>query len=85
MEDGRPRFPLMRCGHNGMATDGHGNPWCVICMCDEVDTVTVVQAGRVAECSVCGRPAPSMVSMPFFEHRPHLEHDRWYCGCKGWD
>lgn len=35
------------------------------------------------ECCLCERP--SIEKLPFFEHCPDQEFDRFYCGCWGWD
>lgn len=29
--------------------------------------------------------APSSPDLPFFEHKPDRDTDRYYCGCFGWD
>ena len=32
---------------------------------------------------LCERPSTD--NLAFFEHRPSEPHDRYYCGCWGWD
>ena len=34
---------------------------------------------------VCLAEQPSSPGLPFFEARPGEPHDRFYCGCWGWD
>ena len=33
----------------------------------------------------CYCEKPSSAKLPFFEHVPSKEFDRFYCGCMGWD
>lgn len=32
----------------------------------------------------CGK-VPSSLDLAFFEYKPNEEHDKFYCGCFGWD
>jgi hypothetical protein len=47
--------------------------------------------GRNMGCSKCRRGNPCQCTVPsspdlaFFEHKPNLAHDKYYCGCWGWD
>ena len=34
---------------------------------------------------VCACELPSSPNLPFFEHQPDQEKDRFFCGCAGWD
>ena len=88
--------PLMECGHTANACDGEGLPVCVICFGIVDGAKTVVERpsldGRTMICSYRhGRggkvhePTPSKWGAAFFEYRPDDEHDRFYCGCWGWD
>ena len=53
------------------------------------------RAPRMARCSYYGHDAKyeqpcqsetlSDRGLPFFEARPEADHDRYYCGCWGWD
>ena len=49
-----------------------------------------VPTGRNMECRQCrrGEPCrcerPSSPKLAFFEHKPDLAYDRYYCGCWGW-
>lgn len=62
--------------------------------------VEKVLEGRTARCSYAsgvpdGEPhgkfkyaatsVPSSVSLAFFRYQPDEQHDRFYCGCWGWD
>lgn len=80
--------PTMGCGHTANAQKGDGSPLCVICYgivpgADEVAETPNLE-GRMAECT-CNRRVPSDTQLPFFEHTPNKEFDRYYCGCYGWD
>lgn len=33
----------------------------------------------------CRCIVPSSLELPFFEHRPDDPHDKFFCGCAGWD
>ena len=83
---------LMACGHAANAEQldlfGEPRPVCAICCgikpgWDEVAPVPVLK-DRVAKCS-CGLTRPSSTKLAFFEHRPELSSDSFYCGCRGWD
>lgn len=88
----RPRKPMMACGHSANATDGYGNPTCVICVCTTKDKEarTIVPmpdfSNRRATCSY-GMHAivASSTELAFFEYHPDREYDEYYCGCHGWD
>ena len=80
---------MMRCGHVANGTHD-GKPCCVICAgltpdAYIVDDNTPDLTGRQAECSFCGKKVASKMSLPFFEHRPKMKYDSYYCGCEGWD
>ena len=52
----------------------------------------IIIEGRVAECTYCKKmlvseepPADGLGGLPFFEHTPEYDTDRFYCGCRGWD
>ena len=49
------------------------------------DIEDVDLTGRYAKCSYCGKLEPSTKPLAFFRHHKHLEHDEYYCGCRGWD
>lgn len=86
---------LMKCGHTatGTYTDKNGNeqPCCVSCSgivagANEVAEQEPDLTGRIAKCNYgCGSQSASSLRLPFFEHKPNLETDRYYCGCYGWD
>lgn len=41
---------------------------------------------RKAKCDHCGKQTPSASYLPYFEHHPNLDFDKYYCGqCYGWD
>lgn len=78
----------MACGHSGNARLPDGGPACAICMPrDEAFAIAPAPdlTGRVAQCRYCGGERPSSIELPFFEHRPGEERDRYYSGCMGWD
>jgi hypothetical protein len=81
--------------------DGSRIPCCAICNgfkdgAEEVErecTGTDGLEGRKARC-VYASPRPgdkckgevaSNWELPFFEYRPSDSHDKYYCGCWGWD
>jgi hypothetical protein len=33
----------------------------------------------------CMCEQPSVERLPFFEHKPEMTHDQFYCGCWGWN
>ena len=87
---------LMKCGHTAQGRTKDHKPVCVICIGLTPDAEIEVPegerpdlTGRTAECTQCkNRPSntsPSKFSLPFFEHRPNYDTDRYYCGCWGWD
>lgn len=41
--------------------------------------------GRIARCCDCGQETPSNLNLPFFQYQPSAKHDRYYCGCHGWE
>ena len=82
---------LMKCGHVANAAC-NGKPCCVICAPDtkahEIDkecTGSDGLDGRMAKCSYCDTSIPSKWALPFFEYRPTMDTDKFYCGCFGWD
>ena len=94
MTDREP--PMMKCGHAANASS-EGQPVCAICWgkpeAKEVDESPPSLEGRTAKCSYsrrrdgspCTSEKPSDPSLPFFSHEKDKEHDRFYCGCWGWD
>lgn len=87
--------PLLVCGHATNATTSEGKPACAICDCTTVAAKPDL-TGRLAFCSYSrGRGGslppehrtgvPSSTDLAFFEYQPDKEHDRYYCGCLGWD
>lgn len=90
--------PMMECGHAANASDGNGNPSCVICVGivpgAQITVETPNLEGRMARCTYrhdrAGREhmvfRPSSNTLAFFNHRPDQEQDEFYCGdCWGWD
>ena len=88
--------PMMKCGHaaNATCSQSHGVkydppvPSCAICSCIEVADEAPNLEGRMAHCAyfkTCNTEKPSALNLAFFEHKPEEEHDRYYCGCHGWD
>lgn len=90
--------PLMQCGHAANATQkllplGDGIPEeipvCAICIGLKEGATQVAEkaldlTNRLARCS-CGRTRPSSLGLAFFEYKPELSNDVYYCGCNGWD
>lgn len=86
---------LMKCGHVANATDDStGSPVCAICFGITKDAEVVVGEcfgtngleGRKAVCVYGGHgEINSSWDLPFFEYRPHMDYDKYYCGCMGWD
>lgn len=80
--------PMMKCGHvaNSELT-ADGRPMCVICTCLDVDPKPVHLDGRKAKCIYrdCDSEQPSSLTLAFFEQKPTLPADRFYCGCYGWE
>ena len=82
--------PMMKCGHAANAVRSDGSPGCVICIgfhpgADVIDDEAPSLEGRRAICSDCSKTVPSGTHLAFFEHRPLLPTDDYYCGCHGWD
>lgn len=76
--------PMMKCGHAANATC-EGKPCCVICGEHTVDDNPPSLEGRTAKC-YCGTSEPSDPSrLAFFEYLPNKPHDKFYCGCDGWN
>lgn len=83
---------LMQCGHIANAIRD-GKPVCVICSGIDAGAEVVVGKrhdgvgleGRVAQCPYCSKKVTSKWNLPFFEHRPDLPTDSYYCGCFGWN
>ena len=90
---------MMACGHAANSKTPSGAPSCAICVGIHPGADTVAKApdltGRIARCAYygqrarisgrCQSEAPSSTDLAFFEHRPDEPHDRFYCGCWGWD
>lgn len=83
---------LMSCGHRSNSRKSLGNgkfaPICVMCGCTEVVREVREQEGlegRKAKCQYCDFTRDSKWGLAFFEYRPELDHDCFYCGCRGWD
>ncbi|MDY0236996.1 MAG: hypothetical protein RBR71_13305 [Gudongella sp.] len=79
---------MMACGHmanTAHRTGGRLAPICAICGCSEVVDAPVLPEGREAKCSYCGRTRSSSIRLPFFQSRPDMPFDRYYCGCLGWE
>jgi hypothetical protein len=97
-ESSKGRKPLMLCGHAANATqkllfpDAEGRtetPVCAICVGLKEGATQVAEkaldlSNRLARCS-CGRTRPSSLGLAFFEYKPELSNDVYYCGCRGWD
>jgi len=85
--------PMMACGHSANSMTRDGKPTCAICYFASPGADTVVEtpdlSARTARCSYyaakCQKEEPSSPSLAFFEHKPAEAHDRYYCGCFGWD
>ena len=77
---------MMKCGHAPNGTEmATGKPVCVICGCNEI-VKTSDFTNRESYCLYgCGAQVPSSDNLPFFEYRPNLKFDRYYCGCRGFD
>lgn len=78
---------LMVCGCAAPGTlQRPGEPALVGCGlhdCTEVaDAPDLSQ--RLARC-MCGKTAPSSTALAFFELHLNAPHDRFYCGCRGWN
>lgn len=83
--------PIMKCGHAANSQDGFKKPICAICIgiksgADEIEHFAIDLSGRLADCNArCGLQQVSRADLPFFAHRPFMETDEYYCGCRGWD
>ncbi len=81
--------PMMACGHAANAVTAEGAPCCAICAGTHPEALLIAPApslaGREAECTYCGRRAPSATGLAFFGHRPKGAVDSFYCGCHGWN
>lgn len=80
----------MQCGCVANGRDVDGRPVCVthaglVPGWDKVAVVAPVFHGRTAICGDCGTLRPSSKELPFFAAHPGLEHDTFYCGCRGMD
>jgi hypothetical protein len=81
---------MMKCGHAANAKTADGKPCCAICAgirpgADQPADVAPDLTNRMARCSTCGvRRVPSSAGLAFFEFRPTMDTDRYYCGCMGW-
>lgn len=83
-------MPLMKCGHSAQGRDAKGNPVCTCCYgiksgATEIAEVVPNLVDRKAKCGYCNTTVPSDVDLAFFESRPTLDKDSFYCGCRGWD
>lgn len=76
--------PMMACGHAANSTC-NGKPACAICTCTVIAKEAPSLKDRKAVCLYCNTKVPSSTNLPFFEYRPKLEYDGYYCGCRGWD
>lgn len=76
---------LMACGCVAQATTPDGGPACGVHFESRRAETVPDLSGRTAVCSYGHRPVPSALTLAFFEHRPHRDTDRYYCGCYGWD
>ena len=77
--------PLLSCGCAANAVNGNGKPSCAIHFCTEIVPTPNLE-NRTAICSY-GKHAevPSSTDLAFFEYMPNQPHDRYYCGCYGWE
>ena len=80
---------MMKCRHAANATH-NGKPVCAICFGLTPDAEILADTapdltGRKARCGFCGKLTDSKISLPFFEYRPDMDTDSYYCGCWGWD
>ncbi len=67
---------------------------CSICDCIETNASACKRSRAAGGIEACygvvpeGKrrsEAPSSLDLPFFEHRPNEEYDRFFCGCMGWN
>jgi hypothetical protein len=75
---------MMACGCAAQGTID-GVVGCGVHLCTERATTQPDLTGRTALCLHGGSETPSYPALAFFEHRPNEKHDRYYCGCFGWD
>lgn len=80
---------MMKCGCVAQGTVNLGPnrsmvPGCLIHSCIEEMPVPDL-TGRTAKCAYGGNEVPSNPELPFFEYKPEEKHDKYYCGCFGWD
>jgi len=80
---------VMKCGcaaHGVVQGPGPKREVCAIHMCTEPAPVQPVLTGRFAMCTYGDHAkVASNAALAFFEHRASSKHDRYYCGCFGWD
>lgn len=81
---------MMTCGCAAAGTLSiNGGPafvGCGIHSCTEVADSNPLLEGRTAMCSYGAHgETPSSPSLAFFQYTPGQKHDRYYCGCHGWD
>lgn len=74
----------MKCGHT---PNVHGEPFCVICLQDELMKEPVDLTGRKARCTYGCQESivDSRENLAFFKHQKDLKYDSYYCGCFGWN
>lgn len=81
---------MMACGHAANGTTEDGKPACVVCY-GIVPGATTVAIGdldlssRKMRCTYGHDPVPSDARGAFFQYRPDMPTDSYYCGCRGWD
>lgn len=82
---------MMKCGHAANAIS-NGKPVCAICIGLTPDAEIIAEmpnlVGRKSRCAYyrgCKSEVDSNTNIAFFEHLPDKEHDRYYCGCHGWN
>ena len=81
---------MMGCGHSANAKNEDGGPVCAICVGLDPRATVIVEppnlSGRKAHCSYGAHAiVDSSIDLAFFEHRPDVPEDVYYCGCYGWD
>ena len=77
---------FMKCGHTQNAYDSRTKaPLCIICECADTASNKPELAGRLALCLYCKKDSPSDFELPFFQYLTGKDHDRFYCGCVGWE
>ena len=81
---------ILKCGCSAQAKIKRpGEDWvegCGVHMCSEFLEEQPNLEGRMAYCAY-GRHGekPSDPKLAFFEYRPNMPTDRYYCGCYGYD